>query len=395
MLTDEDCLRPVTKRTKRADGQGLRLVVTPRGGRTWELALRVDGVPKTLALGSYPETGILDARAKAAAVRAKAARGEDPMASGRAARVRAAAVERGRRFDAVASDWYQRRILTQRDAKYAARIWTRVSEDLLPAIGDMDVAAITPADILRALQAVEGRGAIYSAKRIGGYARDIFAYARITHGVAINPAEGLRAALLPNPKEQGQPALTPSEVAGFYAAMDRPHADSRLTRIALELTMHTVLRSGELRGGRWPEVSGADWAVPASRMKAGLAHTVPLSTQARALLEELRAISGGGAMMFPGPRPGKTLSVNTVLFAIYGLGFRGKASGHGWRATFSTWAHATGRWDSLWIEACLAHQDKNQVRAAYNRGDFLAQRVEIMQAWSDWLDEQRAVAHLL
>ena len=153
--------------------------------------------------------------------------------------------------------------------------------------------------------------------------------------------------------------------------------------------MHTVLRSGELRGGRWAELQGEDWAVPAERMKMKRAHVVPLSRQAQALLARLQVISGNGPMMFSGRRPGHTISENTILFAIYALGFKGRASGHGWRATFSTWAHSTGRWPSEWIEACLAHVDKNVIRAAYNRQTWLDQRREIMQAWSDWLDEQR------
>ena len=396
MLTDADCLRENTRgrREKRSDAHGLRLVVTPKGGRTWELAYKFQGMPRTLPLGKYPAVSIAEARRLAGEARLKADRGEDPGSRTKRQMVERAAVDRARRFDAVAEEWFKRVVEPRRDARYAARVWSRVSADLLPTLGDMDVAAIEPPHVLRALRTIENRGAIHSAKTIGRYASGIFRYARISHGLKHNPADGIGDALLPTPAKVGQPSLPSSEVAEFYAAMYQPHRDEEATRIALELTMHTVLRSGELRGGRWAELQGDDWAVPAERMKMKRGHIVPLSRQAQALLALLREISGKGQMMFPGRRPGHTMSENTVLFAIYALGFKGRASGHGWRATFSTWAHESGRWPSEWIEACLAHVDANPIRAAYQRGSYIEQRREIMQAWSDWLDQQRSAAML-
>ncbi len=391
MLTEEECARPAARREKRSDGGGLRLVCSPRGGRTWELALRVDGAQKTLALGSWPDMSIAAARAKAAEVRAR----PDPMAESAPVRRAQAAAERARRFDAVAREWFDVRVAPKRAEAYAARVWSRVEADLIPALGAMDVGAISSADVLRTLRVIEARGAIYSAKTIGRYAAGIFRYARIAHGVALNPAEGLSDALLPDPAVVRQPALSPEEVPEFFAALDRPHGDSRLTRIALELTMHTVLRSRELRGGRWEEVIGSEWRVPAKRMKVKEPHVVPLSRQALALLEELRGLTGEGPLMFPGLRPGHTISENTVLFCIYALGFKGRASAHGWRATFSTWANASGDWDESLVERCLAHQVGSKVSRAYNRGDYLERRRAVMQAWSDWLDAQRAAGALL
>lgn len=397
MLTDAECQRPnVTgKREKRADGRGLRLVVTPTGGRTWELAYRFEGLARTLPLGAYPTVSIEEARRLVAEAKATISRREDPGARTLRATRQQAARDRARRFDAVAEEWFKRTVETRRDPRYAARVWARVKADLLPSLGALDVGEITSADVLRALQAVEARGAVYSAKTIGRYASSVFRYARIAHGVRDNPAEGIGDALLPTPAKVGQPSLPPTGVARFWAAFDRPHEDEELTRLALQLVMLTALRSNELRGARWSEIRGTEWHVPAERMKMKRPHAVPLSLQAAALVERLRELTGSGPLMFPGRRPGHSISENTVLFAIYGLGFKGEASVHGWRATFSTWAHATGRWPSEWIEACLAHLDTNAVRAAYNRQDWLPQRREIMQAWADWLDVQRGVGELL
>ena len=204
MLTDAECLRPNTsgKREKRADGGGLRRVVTPkRDGRTWEWAYRFEGLARTLPLGAYPEVSIEEARRLAREAREKVRRGEDPGArTKRAARVQAAQ-DRARRFDAVAEAWFKRVVATRRDPRYAARVWSRVEDDLLPALGDKDIAAIELADVLAALQAVEGRGAVESARRIGHYASGIFRYARVAHGLRQNPAEGIGDALLPSSAE--------------------------------------------------------------------------------------------------------------------------------------------------------------------------------------------------
>lgn len=391
-LTDAECLRPTRgrKREKRADGGGLRLVCSAGGARAWELAYRFEGASRTLPLGAYPAVTIDAARQLAGEARVKAERGEDPGRKTQRAVRAQAAVEKARRLDVVAGEWFRTQVVSRREPKYAARVWSRVEADLISALGHMDVGAVEAADVLRALRAVEARGAVYSARTIGRYALGIFRYARIEHGVKHNPAEGLGDALLPAPATVGQPRLAPGEVPEFMVALNRPHADEEVTRLALRLVMHTVLRSNELRGGRWSEIAGDVWNIEPQRMKMKRPHAAPLSRQAAALIERLRSLTGRGLLMFPGRRPGHCLTENGLLFCVYGLGFKGRASVHGWRATFSTWAHDSGRWPSEWIEACLAHIDKNAVRRAYNDAEFLRQRREIMQAWSDWLDAQEA-----
>lgn len=397
MLTESEIEAPNTsgRREKRADGNGLRLVVTPTGRRSWEVAYRFNGRPRTLPIGRYPGITPAEARYRCEQIRAALDRGEDPGLGSKRQTAERERAERARRFDAVAEQWFKTQVEPRREPKYAARVWSRVAADLLPPLGAKAIDDITSADVLAALQAVEDRGAIYSAKTIGRYASGIFRYARIAHGLERNPAEGIGGALRPTPAKVGQPSLPPGEVSYFMAALDRPHKDDELTRLALRLVMHTLLRSSELRGGRWSEIRGNEWHVPADRMKMKRPHVVPLSRQSLSLIAQLRVVSGNGPLMFPGRRPGHPIVLNTLLFAIYGLGFKGRASVHGWRATFSTWAHESGRWPSEWIEACLAHVDRNTVRAAYNRQTWLPQRREILQEWSDWLDMQAEIGELL
>lgn len=392
-LTDAACrvLNKSGKREKRADGGGLYLLVTPTNAKTWNLAFRFEGRPRTLPLGKYPAVSLAEARLKREQAKVHLQAGRDP---GTIAKAEAAPVDRGRLFANVARAWFKAQVEPRRDPKYAARVWSRVEADLILALGDKDIAEITPADVLRALRAIEGRGAVYSARTISRYASGVFRYARIEHGLTTNPAEGLGDALSPRPSVVGQPRLAPADVGGFYAALDKPHGDDDLTRLALELTMHVVLRSGELRGGRWSEIRGNEWHVPGARMKMKRPHIVPLSRQALSLFAKLKQISGERILLFPGRRSGHPISENTILFCIYGLGYKSRASCHGWRATFSTWAHETGRWPSEHIESSLAHADKNEVRRAYNDSEYLRQRREIMQAWSDWLDAQRILGDI-
>lgn len=397
MLTESQIEAPndTGRREKRADGSGLFLMVTPTGKRTWSLSYRFDGKVRTLPIGKYPSVSPSEARFKAEEARRLVDRGEDPGATTQRQAKERAKVARGRRFDVVAEEWFKNVIEPRREPQYAARVWKRVADDLLPELGEKDVGEIESADVLRALRKIEERGAIYSAKTIGRYASGIFRFAKIAHGLKFNPAEGIGDALRPTPEKEAQPSLRPDQVAHFYSILRRPHEDEEVTRLALELVMHTALRSAELRGGRWEEIKGPEWHVPASRMKMKRLHVVPLSTQARALLARLRALGTGKGLMFQGRRPGHPLTGNAILFAHYGLGFKGKASTHGWRATFSTWAHEEGRWPSEWIEFCLAHGDPDKVRASYNKATYLTQRREIMQAWSDWLQVQDGIGEIL
>ncbi len=153
---------------------GLYLLVTPTGRRSWALAYRWEGKQRTLPLGKFPAISAAEARHLAEKARIAVDRGEDPgIRTKRAAREKAA-VERSRRFDTVAQEWFKCRVETRREPRSAARVWSQVRANLVQPLGDRDVGAITPSDLLDALRKIEARGAVYSAKRIGQYAHQIF-----------------------------------------------------------------------------------------------------------------------------------------------------------------------------------------------------------------------------
>ncbi len=153
--------------------------------------------------------------------------------------------------------------------------------------------------------------------------------------------------------------------------------------------VHTFVRTGELRAANWAEFSLelGEWRIPAERMKMREEHIVPLSRQAVALLRQLQAVSGGSDLVFPSGngRRNKWISENTLLYALYRMGYHSRATGHGFRATASTILNEMG-FHPDWIERQLAHAERNKVRAAYNRALYLAERRQMMQVWSDYLD---------
>jgi integrase len=177
-------------------------------------------------------------------------------------------------------------------------------------------------------------------------------------------------------------ALGPGDLPEFFAALRAYEGEPR-TVLSLRIIMHTFVRTGELRGARWAEFEGDLWRIPAGRMKAGEAHLVPLTPQVQRLLAELRALE-------PRKKVVPHVSENTMLYALYRMGYRGRATVHGFRGLASTVLNESGLWRPDVIERQLAHQPKNAVRAAYNRALFLPERVQMMAWYSDWLDRAEA-----
>jgi integrase len=189
---------------------------------------------------------------------------------------------------------------------------------------------------------------------------------------------------------------------GFLRNIDTYKGEPR-TRLALRLVTLTFVRTTELRAARWDEfedasghpydwnsdIPPAQWRIPAARMKRRLEYIVPLSRQAVAALRELRPLAGNSDHLFPSPSKGGIMSQNTLLFALYRMGYRGLATTHGFRGVASTMLNESGRFNSDWIEAQLAHVEGNKVRAAYNAAQWMNERRGIMQWWADTLDSLR------
>jgi integrase len=192
-------------------------------------------------------------------------------------------------------------------------------------------------------------------------------------------------------------------VGAFFRRLSEYEGDP-ITVAALELLVLTAVRPGELRGMRWSEIEQEPgtkqspryrWCIPAERMKMNTEHLVPLSTQAAAVLERLRPLSGHGDLVFPSPfYPGKPISDGTLNSALARMGYKGIATAHGFRTLFSTCANEA-QWNRDVIEKQLAHEERDDVRAAYNRAAWLPERQRLMQWWGSELERLRTGAEVI
>ena len=250
---------------------------------------------------------------------------------------------------------------------------------------------ITPPMVLEVVRAIEAKGSLEVAaktlQRIGA----VFRFAIQTGRAAYNPAGDMQGALKAK-KPKHHPSLTKEELPGFFRALEEGNIH-QVTKAAILFTILTAARTGESRLVLWNEIDQDNqlWTVPAERMKMGSAHKVPLSCQAIAILATMHPYATGNeGYVFPGIKnPYQPLSSNTMLYGLYDLGYKGKTTMHGFRATFSTILNEDTTFDKDVIERALGHRERNRVRAAYHRSEYLPERRKMMQDWANYLDKLR------
>jgi integrase len=381
--------KPSSKPYKLSDGGGMYMLVTPEGARYWRLDYRFAGKRRTLALGIYPIVSLSNARCRREDARALLAKGIDPGVAKRMTK-RIAKLTSENTFEAIAREW----IANQRNrlaARYSALLLARLEADIFPQIGSRPITEIDAAELLEMLRKVEKRGVIETARRLRQLCGQVFRYAIVTGRAQHDPSADLRGALKSPGRPRGHKAMALGEVPTFMHALGAYDGDGR-TRLALRLMVLTFARTTELRAARWSEFENLDgnepvWRIPAERTKMKREHLVPLAPQALAILRELRGVSGSDAspFLFPSASREGCMSNNTMLYALYRMGYHGRATVHGFRAMASTALNEMGFRPDV-IERQLAHQEKNAVRAAYNRAEYLNERRAMMNQWADYMD---------
>lgn len=388
-LTDTACknARSKEKPYKLADAHGLYLEVQPNGAKYWRLKYRFGGKEKRLAVGVYPETSLQFARDKRYQARKLLDAGIDP-AQARREEKRQANLNSQNTFEAIAREWHNVNI-GKWTPRHGADVLHRLEMDVFPVVGMRPIADLDAPDMLEVLRRVEKRGALEIAKRLGQTSGQVFRYAIATGRAKRNPMPDLKDALKPVVAHH-YAALETKDLPDFLHVLE--HNDARLyllTRLAIRLIMLTFVRTGELIGAKWEEfdLENAMWTIPAQRMKMRQAHHVPLSRQALEILQELQAHKGRHGYVFPNQaNPLTHMSNNTILYALGRLGYKGRMTGHGFRAlAMSTIKEHLGYRHEV-IDRQLAHGHKNKVDAAYDRAQFLNERIEMMQTWADFLD---------
>lgn len=375
---------PKEKPYKISDGGGLYLLVQPSGGKLWREKYRYNGKEKSLSIGPYPRVTLAEAReAREAAIKVLG-RGEDPSFLKQEEKRKRATVA-GNTFESVANDWWEHK-RGGWGVKHSKAVMQTLKANIFPQLGKRPVSEITPPELLAVIRKIERRGSLEIASKVLQRCNSVFRFAITTGLTTYNPAADLRE-VLKTPKRRNHPALKESELPEFlekFAAYD----GHILTKLALRFLILTFVRSGELRGTYWDEfnLEKAEWRIPAERMKMKDEHIVPLSTQSIALIKQLQEINGHRELVFASHvNPRKPISGNALLFALYRMGYHSRSTVHGFRQTASTILNENGFFPDA-IERQLAHAERNKIRAAYNKAEYLPERRKMMQWWADYLD---------
>jgi integrase len=382
--------KPRSKPYKLADGGALHLLVAPSGARLWRYRFRLAGKEGTFAVGSFPEMGLADARKARDEARALVDRGINPADARNAERAANLAAAEARRredegaFAKVVAAWLEDGKKTWSAGTHRQKR-SRVERFLLPKLGALPIAKITPTDLRPVLEACQKAGAwagVHAKVDLNG----IFDFA-IRAGLGDgNPIPGLRA-LVTVPKSESKAALTLAQIRTFFAKLAgyRGYPESVF---AIKLIALTACRPGEAANAEWSEfdLEANLWRRPASKMKARREHVSPLSSQALELLTDLKVISGTHRYLFPHRiQPDQHATPERLNWLMKDMALGRGATPHCWRASFSTWANEAGHAPDA-IERQLAHVEASKVRASYNKALLVDERRKIMQAWGDYLE---------
>jgi integrase len=389
-LTDMQVRRakPTDKPYRLADGKGLYLQVMPSGARYWRMKYRFNEKEKLASFGVYPEITLADAREKCLAARRTLASGLDPMEAKKDLE-RARVLQAASSFEVVAREWFE----NQKDGWseiYAGKVIGSLEVDVFPRIGTKPIADIEAPHMLEIVRIVEARGVRETAKRILQRSRAVFQYGIMTGRCSRNPAADIDAetVLKKGPGVRHMARVKVLEIPLLMRDI-AAYEGEPVTRLALQFMAHTFARTTEMIRAEWTEIDerAKEWRIPAERMKMRDPHIVPLSRQALAIIDQLREFNGGERYLFQSieSRTRGPISNNTMLFALYRMGYKSKMTGHGFRGLAATVLRELGYSREV-VDVQLAHAERNQVTAAYVHAEYLPERRLMIQRSSDYLD---------
>jgi integrase len=404
-ITDTKCrnAKAVGRPYKLSDAKGLHLEVRPTGAKLWRYRYRIAGKENLFALGEYAavpagETGaeaqhrrdgrrftLEEARQERSRARALVKQGLHPSHV-RSAQKRDRLEANENTFEFVAKEWLavKKPGWSAGRAKQVEGVLTR---RIFPHVGNLPIDSITARQMLHVVKKIVDDGAPTIAHLAWNTSAKIFAAAKKTGRLTASPISDL-SDVIPRPTVQHHKPLERRDIPKLVKGIGA-YEGERTTAIALGLLMLTFVRPQELRGAEWGEfdLAAAQWRIPGARMKMRDPHIVPLSTHALTLLHELHALTGSHRYLFPNHRrPTSHMAATTLNRALVALGYTGKFTPHGFRATASTMLNELGYRPDI-IERQLAHKERNATRASYNQAEYLDPRQEMMQGWADLLDQ--------
>ncbi|MFT5727676.1 MAG: integrase [Desulforhopalus sp.] len=389
-------IRNKTGPCRLADGGGLSYEITKSGVKRWLYRFRIDDKQQMHIIGRYPGVSLSDARKKHMEAQALVKKGINPNLQRRKEKQtnidkeQEARNKRAITFEYVALEWIDQQ-KSRWSHDHAVAVLGTLKNDVFDSFGSKAIESITPPEVLKILRTIEGRGSLEIARKVLQRMNAVFRYAVQTGVATYNPAADMQGVLKAKPVEH-MPAVFDKGLGQLLKDINASERIHITTKLALQFTSLTACRSGEVRGARWSEINleEKNWEIPAERMKMRRQHIVPLSSQAIAVLERSGKLWGRDGLVFPSVRDDhKPMSDNAMSKALRDMGYRGKATPHGFRASFSSTAYESSLFASEVIEKALAHEEKNKIKGAYNRSEYIGQRRELLQWWSDYLEELR------
>ncbi len=379
--------KPKDKIYKLSDGDGLQLRIMPNGSKQWLLDYFKPFTKKrtSLSLGAYPEVSILEARKKRVASRELLAKDIDPKEY-KDDQHREQLLLASHTLKSVATDWFaiKKTTIAENTAK---SLWRKFENHVFPKLGHRPIDKILAPEAIEALKPLAAKGNLETTGKIIGHLNNIMTHALNTGILQHNPLSGIRSAFSA-PKVTNMPTIKPDELGKLMK--DISYASIKLvTRCLIEWQLHTMTRPSESAKAEWSEIDLESklWVIPAERMKMRLEHKVPLTEQAIEILERLKPITGHRKHLFPSHIDHKRhCNVETANKALIRMGYKNRLVAHGLRALASTTLNEEGLNPDV-IEAALSHVDKNEVRRAYNRAEYLESRRELMSWWSEHIEQ--------
>jgi integrase len=386
-LTDLTARNAKSRNTdyKLSAGRGLYLFVKKSGSKYWRMKYRFGGKEKTLAFGVYPEVTLAEAQDRCDVARKQIRDNIDPGLEKKKAKLKQV-LDSENTFERIAREWMEMKA-KKWAPRHSERVRRSLELDVFPRIGNISVNDIDTVLLRTAIDPILSRGALDVATRVRQRCEQVFEYAQAIGSCSHNPASPLKV-IMEAPVKKHFPALTASGMPEFLAKVKTYNCNVQ-TRLAIRLLMLTFVRTSELINAKWEEIDyeKSIWNIPASRMKEHRAHFVPLSAQSQDCLGQLHTVTGFGELLFP--KRGTTrepMSNSTILRVIERVGYKGRMTGHGFRSVASSILNESGEFDFDVIERQLSHQDRDGVRAAYNRAKYMEERRRMMQWWADKVD---------
>lgn len=342
------------------------------------------GKQKTLSLGVFPQVSLIEAREKSLEAKKLLKNAIDPSTTKKLSKL-TTKLELDNSFGSVANEWFEKQQKSWVES-HKTDVKRRLKSNIFPKIGSLPINQIQPIQVLEIVRAIEKREAFDLSHRVLGVCGQVFRYGVASGRCLGDPTRDLKGVLTPHVKKN-QNAVKSSEFPALMSAINGYGEIGQLqTQLALQLLALTFVRTGELIKAKWKEfdLENKVWKIPASRMKMKREHLVPLVPQSIKILGKLKEFSINSEYVFAGRNTMYCISNNTLLFALYKLGYKGKMSGHGFRAVASTILNENGFRADI-IERQLAHLDGNSVRAAYNRAEYMSERKQMMEWWGSYI----------